>query len=390
MRAKSIVSGTNPLMGSAATQKGLRWGLDDCCSNDVSRRMESSSSSCTKSSSSSAGSAPEPNTSISPPSTVTMGVAPKLGVCAGRPAEPPAPPNPESDSADRPSLFFDGSPRLKECAAISSAASRSAVLSPLAPAPAVPSRLTPRIPCRMSPSMRASACARCAISPSRGPTPKCSANLSSLNDPTAFLSSRLRASGSVSTKRQSSGSSRPRRRYSACRNPASNCLALCAARSTEAPPLFFRASITNSSKSSAARANEGTAGADTIAFVIPVSATTGGGMLNRPGFTSVDMGACEGFVAFTAASSMIRFRSLLRPVVSRSNTTTTGISVDVFGVATRGLSVGSAISAADSVAFEEDAGAPGPAPEEPHADRPCAMRRCVALSARWRRSGVVA
>ena len=183
--------------------------------------------------------------------------------------------------------------------------------------------------------MRASACARCAISPSRGPTPKCSANASSLNDPTAFLSSRLRASGSVSRapivrefapesailRLQKPGVELPR--------------VVRGEKHRERRRCFSGASTTNSSKSSAARANEGTAGADTIAFVIPVSATTGG-MLNRPGFTSVDMGACRGFVAFTAASSMIRFRSLLRPVVSRSNTTTTGISVEVFGVATRG------------------------------------------------------
>ena len=67
-------------------------------------------------------------------------------------------------------------------------------------------------------------------------------------------------------------------------------------------------------------------GAETALLVMPVSATIGGGMRNRPGFTSVDTGACVGSFTFTAAISMIRFRSLLSPVVSRSNTITTGIS----------------------------------------------------------------
>ena len=55
----------------------------------------------------------------------------------------------------------------------------------------------------------------------------------------------------------------------------------------------------NSSKSSAARANEGTAGADTIAFVIPVSATTGG-MLNRPDSPASPMPALPRFSAVVA------------------------------------------------------------------------------------------
>ena len=50
---------------------------------------------------------------------------------------------------------------------------------------------------------------------------------------------------------------------------------------------------------SAARWNDGTAGALTIALVIPVSATTGGGTANRPGLTSVDIGECDGSDTFT-------------------------------------------------------------------------------------------
>ena len=104
---------------------------------------------------------------------------------------------------------------------------------------------------------------------------------------------------------------------------------MCAARITDAPPPLRLASVTYSSSSSAARANDGTAGALTMLLVIPVSCVMGGGMLNRPGLISVDIGACVGSVTFTAAISMIRFLSLLRPVVSRSNAITMGISDDL-------------------------------------------------------------
>mmetsp|Transcript_4210 Transcript_4210/g.17879 ORF Transcript_4210/g.17879 Transcript_4210/m.17879 type:complete len:234 (+) Transcript_4210:1670-2371(+) len=233
MRAKSIVSGTNPLMGSAAIQNGLRGGRlfgsgaaalrEAACDSSSS----SPSSDSDRSSSSAAAIPPDPRTSISPRSLVTIGVAPKLGA-----AGPDAAPVVAGRAAAcekvvalaavcRRSEFFEGSPSENECMDIASTASRSFSVSPraltasAAPGPAVPSRLTPSTPCSTSPSMRASACARCAASPSAGPHSKCAASVSSLNDPTVFLSSRLRASGSVSTNRQSSGSSRPRRRYSA-------------------------------------------------------------------------------------------------------------------------------------------------------------------------------
>lgn len=60
-----------------------------------------------------------------------------------------------------------------------------------------------------------------------------------------------------------------------------------------------RASSMYSWNNSAARWNDGTAGALTIALVIPVSATTGGGTANRPGLTSVDIGECDGSETFT-------------------------------------------------------------------------------------------
>ena len=63
-----------------------------------------------------------------------------------------------------------------------------------------------------------------------------------------------------------------------------------------------------------------------MALVMPVRATTGGGTANRPGLTRVDIGWCVGSLTFTAAISIIRLRSLFRPVVSRSKTTTHGTS----------------------------------------------------------------
>ena len=63
-----------------------------------------------------------------------------------------------------------------------------------------------------------------------------------------------------------------------------------------------------------------------MALVMPVRATTGGGTANRPGLTRVDIGRCVGSLTFAAAISIIRLRSLFRPVVSRSKTTTHGTS----------------------------------------------------------------
>ena len=412
MRAKSMVSGTNPLMGSAAIQNGLRGGR--LFGSGARRRSKafgtdpdpSSSSSSERSSSSAAAIPPDPRTSISPRSLVTIGVAPKLGA-AGAPAPKlgaagRAELGPVAEAVCRRSEFLEGSPSENECDAIASTASRSFSVSPrvlttsAAPGPAVPSRLTPSTPCSTSPSMRASACARCAASPSAGPHAKCAASVSSLNDPTVFLSRRFRASGSVSTNRQSSGSSRPSRRYSACRNPASNCRALCAARITGAPPPARLASVTYSSRSSAARANDGTAGALTMLLVIPVSCVMGGGILNRPGLISVAIGACVGSVTFTAAISMIRFLSLLRPVVSRSNAITMGVSDDrAFAAVADEDALGAMAGMRSSLTGvpplwgveNED---PEDPPASPHAEARFVSvagafsRRCAPLFARWR------
>ena len=410
-----MVSGTNPLMGSAAIQNGLRGGrlFGSGALKGVRRSKAfgtdpepSSSSSSERSSSSAAAIPPDPRTSISPRSLVTIGVAPKLGA-AGAPAPKlgaagRAELGPVVEAVRRRSEFLEGSPSENECDAIASTASRSFSVSPrapttsAAPGPAVPSRLTPSTPCSTSPSMRASACARCAASPSAGPHAKCAASVSSLNDPTVFLSRRFRASGSVSTNRQSSGSSRPSRRYSACRNPASNCRALCAARITGAPPPARLASVTYSSRSSAARANDGTAGALTMLLVIPVSCVMGGGILNRPGLISVAIGACVGSVTFTAAISMIRFLSLLRPVVSRSNAITMGVSDDrAFAAVADEDALGAMAGMRSSLTGvpplwgveNED---PEDPPASPHAEARFVSvagafsRRCAPLFARWR------
>mmetsp|Transcript_21977 Transcript_21977/g.54394 ORF Transcript_21977/g.54394 Transcript_21977/m.54394 type:complete len:221 (+) Transcript_21977:2868-3530(+) len=166
-------------------------------------------------------------------------------------------------------LFFDVSPMLNALLMSRWAAARSLAGSP-SPLPVTePSKLTPRRPCSTSPHTRASACARCATSPSLKPTSKCVASASSFNLTPLGLRS-MRAMGRVSTKRHESGSSRPSLLYSARKNTASNDLALCATSSTWAPPPRRRASSMNSSSMSATCANDGTAGADTMGLEMPV------------------------------------------------------------------------------------------------------------------------
>ena len=227
------------------------------------------------------------------------------------------------------------------------------------------------------------------ISPSRGPTPKCSANASSLNDPTAFLSSRLRASGSVSTKRQSSGSSRPSRRYSACRNPASNCRVVRGEKHRSAAAVFPRLHHELLQKFSRTRERRHR-GRGHHRIRDSRQRHDGGGNVESPRIHQRRHGRLR-------RVRRVHRRELDDPVPIFAQTRRLKIEHHNHGHLRRslrrrdaGLERRGAISAADSVAFEEDAGAPGPAPGEPHADRPGAMRRCVALSARWRRSGVVA
>ena len=268
-----MVSGTNPLMGSAAIQNGLRGGrlFGSGALKGVRRSKAfgtdpepSSSSSSERSSSSAAAIPPDPRTSISPRSLVTIGVAPKLGA-AGAPA-------PKLGAAGRAELgpvvggtpaqrVLGGVPERERVRRPSPPPPRGASPCPRGhrPPPPRPARPCPPDSPRARPAARRRACARppalgAPPRPPPGRTRGCAASVSSLNDPTVFLSRRFRASGSVSTNRQSSGSSRPSRRYSACRNPASNCRALCAARITGAPPPARLASVTYSSRSSAARA----------------------------------------------------------------------------------------------------------------------------------------
>mmetsp|Transcript_27461 Transcript_27461/g.67478 ORF Transcript_27461/g.67478 Transcript_27461/m.67478 type:complete len:415 (-) Transcript_27461:210-1454(-) len=238
------------------------------------------------------------------------------------------------------SLIFAGSPTLNEnscrsaAAALSLAAWSAGGGSPCALFAAAAPMSTPSVFCSTSASTRESASARCAISPSIFSTSKYEARLCTVCD-TFGISSfcinksasiALRASGSVSTNRQLSGNSRPIRSYSFFKKPASNCRALCAASTTERPPPRCLAAATYSSNSSATRANDGTLGAFTMALVMPVSWVMKKGTTWRPGLTSVLIGAWVGSDRFTAAISMMRWLSLLSPVVSRSNTTTVGIS----------------------------------------------------------------